>query len=196
MQLSREQFSQISPYLPRQRGNVSLDNYDVLNAILYVAEHGSKWRGLPQRFGRWHTIYTRMSRWAKAGVLDRVFAAMQQHQLIRTDTARAVDVAPVVDVLQADASRCGGYTGFLAIDGFCSVTHMPLSSHCGPLLHLHVAAASLMLRHMEYFHDHVRIEHMLFEGCVEPIAGMLSPDRSRPGRGMVFKHADALRYLI
>ena len=83
MQLSREQFSRLSPYLPRQRGNVSLDNYDVLNAIIYVAEQGCKWRGLPQRFGRWHTIYTRMNRWAKAGVLDRVFAAMQQHQLIR-----------------------------------------------------------------------------------------------------------------
>ena len=55
----------------------------MLNAILYVAEHGCKWRGLPARFGNWHTIYTRMNRWARAGVLDRVFAALQDEQIIR-----------------------------------------------------------------------------------------------------------------
>ena len=110
-----------------------------------------------------------------------------------TDTSRAAAVAGVVDVLQADASRCGGYTGFLAIDGYCDVVRKPLSSHCGPMLHLHAAAASLRLRHMEYFHDHVRIEKMLFEGCVEPVNGALRPDRSRPGHGLVFRHADARR---
>src|SRR6266436_9787349 len=62
---------------------VSLSNLQVLNAILCVAEHGCKWRGLPKRFGNWHTIYTRMNRWAKAGVLDRVFALLQQEQIIR-----------------------------------------------------------------------------------------------------------------
>ena len=67
----------------RWRGNVSLSNLEVLNAILYVAEHGCKWRGLPPRFGNWHTIYTRMNRWARAGVLDRVFAALQDQQIIR-----------------------------------------------------------------------------------------------------------------
>ena len=69
--------------LPVQRGNVRLDNLQVINAILYVAEHGCKWRGLPKRFGKWHTIYTRMNRWAKAGVLDRLFAELQHQQLIR-----------------------------------------------------------------------------------------------------------------
>jgi len=55
----------------------------VLNAILFVAEHGCKWRGLPKRFGNWHTIYTRMNRWSKAGVLDRVFEQLQQSQVVR-----------------------------------------------------------------------------------------------------------------
>jgi L-alanine-DL-glutamate epimerase-like enolase superfamily enzyme len=113
-----------------------------------------------------------------------------------TDTCRAAAVAEVVDVLQADASRCAGYTGFLAIDGFCEVMRKPLSSHCGPMLHLHVAAASLRLRHMEYFHDHVRLERMLFDGCIEPQDGCLRPDRSRPGHGLTFRHADAARFAV
>ena len=113
-----------------------------------------------------------------------------------TDTCRAAEVATAVDVLQADASRCGGYTGFLAIDGFCDVTRKPLSSHCGPMLHLHVAAASLRLRHMEYFHDHVRIERMLFDGVIEPVAGTLRPDRRRAGHGLAFKHADARPFAV
>jgi transposase len=83
MELTEAQFAVIEDCLPRQRGNVRLSNLQVLNAILYVAEHGCKWRGLPARFGRWHTVYTRMSRWAKAGVLDRVFARLQQAQLIQ-----------------------------------------------------------------------------------------------------------------
>ena len=83
MELTHEQYEQIQDSLPIQRGNVSLSNRDVLNAILYVAEHGCKWRGLPKRFGNWHTIYTRMSRWSKAGVLDRVFEQLQRRQLVR-----------------------------------------------------------------------------------------------------------------
>jgi transposase len=83
MELTAAQFALIEDCLPRQRGNVSLSNLQVLNAILYVAEHGCKWRGLPSRFGPWHTIYMRMSRWAKAGVLDRVFERLQQAQLIQ-----------------------------------------------------------------------------------------------------------------
>jgi len=83
MEITPEQFSLIEPSLPVQRGNVRLENLQVINAILYVAEHGCKWRGLPKRFGNWHTVYTRMNRWAKAGVLDRLFEALQHHQLIR-----------------------------------------------------------------------------------------------------------------
>ena len=83
MEITEAQSRRIEGCLPRQRGNVSIPNIDVLNAILYVAEHGCKWRGLPGRFGNWHTIYTRMNRWAKAGVLDRVFTVLQEQQIIR-----------------------------------------------------------------------------------------------------------------
>lgn len=113
-----------------------------------------------------------------------------------TDTAGAAAVSDAVDVLQADATRCAGYTGFLAIDGYCEVARKPLSSHCSPMLHLHVAAAALRLRHVEYFYDHARIERMLFDGCTEPAGGMLEPDRSRAGHGLTFKRADAARYEV
>lgn len=83
MELTEAQYHHIAPCLPTQRGNVSLPNRQVLNAILYVAEQGCKWRGLPTQFGNWHTIYTRMNRGAKSGVLDRVFAQLQQAQIIR-----------------------------------------------------------------------------------------------------------------
>lgn len=83
MEITEEQFERIKDSLPVQRGNVSLTNLQVLNAILYVTEQGCKWRGLPKRFGRWHTIYTRMNRWAKNGVLDRVFEQLQNQQIVR-----------------------------------------------------------------------------------------------------------------
>jgi transposase len=83
MEITEEQYARIKDCLPVQRGNVSLTNLQILNAILYVAEQGCKWRGLPKRFGRWHTIYTRMNRWAKNGVLDRVFEKLQLEQIVR-----------------------------------------------------------------------------------------------------------------
>ena len=83
MEISEQRYRRIEAVLPRQRGNVSLSNLTVLNAILYVAEQGCKWRGLPKRFGNWHTIYTRMNRWAKNGVLDAVFEKLQREQFVR-----------------------------------------------------------------------------------------------------------------
>jgi transposase len=83
MEITEEQYARIIDSLPVQRGNVSLTNLQVLNAILYVAEQGCKWRGLPKRFGRWHTIYMRMNRWAKNGVLDKVFEQLQREQIVR-----------------------------------------------------------------------------------------------------------------
>ena len=83
MEITEAQYDLIKDCLPVQRGNVRLSNLQVLNAILYVAEQGCKWRALPKRFGRWHTIYTRMSRWSKAGVLDRVFERLQHAQIVR-----------------------------------------------------------------------------------------------------------------
>jgi transposase len=83
MEITAKQLSRIAAHLPKQRGNVSHETLNVINAILYVAESGCKWRALPKRFGNWHTIYTRMNRWAKAGVLDRVFAELERQNLIR-----------------------------------------------------------------------------------------------------------------
>src|SRR6202140_2644085 len=82
MEITEAQYGRIESSLPRQRGNVSLPNLAVLNAILYVTEQGCKWRGLPGHFGNWHTIYTRMNRWSKAGGLDRVFERLPQKQIL------------------------------------------------------------------------------------------------------------------
>src|SRR6516164_6327842 len=83
MEITPEQYERIEDCLPVQRGNVKTENLVLLNAILYVAEHGCKWRGLPKRFGKWHSIYTRMNRWAKKGVLDQVFAKLQEEQILQ-----------------------------------------------------------------------------------------------------------------
>ena len=83
MEITQAQYLRIEACLPRQRGNVSMTNLAVLNAILYVAEQGCKWRGLPKRFGNWHTIYTRMNRWSKNGTLNRVFEQLQREQIVR-----------------------------------------------------------------------------------------------------------------
>ena len=83
MEITPEQYEKIKDSLPLQRGNVRLTNLQILNAILYVTEQGCKWRGLPKRFGNWHTIYVRMNRWAKNGVLDRVFEKLQLEQIVR-----------------------------------------------------------------------------------------------------------------
>ena len=83
MEITAAQYLRIAPSLPRQRGNVRISNLQVLNALLYVAEQGCKWRGLPKRFGNWHTIYTRMNRWSKAGVLDSVLEQLQREQIVR-----------------------------------------------------------------------------------------------------------------
>ena len=82
MELTASQYERIADCLPRQRGNVSMTNLELLNALLYVAEQGCKWRGLPKDLGNWHTIYTRMNRWSKTGVLDRVFARLQAEQIL------------------------------------------------------------------------------------------------------------------
>ena len=83
MEITAEQYERIQDCLPVQRGNVRHLNLVLLNATLYVAEHGCKWRGLPKRYGNWHSIYVRMNRWAKKGVLDQVFAKLQQEQILR-----------------------------------------------------------------------------------------------------------------
>jgi L-alanine-DL-glutamate epimerase-like enolase superfamily enzyme len=102
--------------------------------------------------------------------------------------------AGAVDVLQADVTRCLGITELLRVDGLCRANGVPLSLHCGPAIHLHPGLALNKLVHLEYFHDHVRIEHMLFDGVVEPRGGRLFPDLDRPGIGIQLKRGEAERY--
>ena len=83
MKITQQQYEKIADSFPRQRGNVVIDNLTMLNAMLYILEHGCKWRGLPSSFGNWHSIYTRMSRWSRNGVLGRIFARLQQERMIR-----------------------------------------------------------------------------------------------------------------
>ena len=104
--------------------------------------------------------------------------------------------AGAVDILQADATRCAGFTGFLRVAALCAARSLPLSSHCAPALHLHVDCAAPNLIHLEYFHDHVRIEQMLFDGVQRPVDGVLRPDHSRPGLGLELRRADAARFAV
>jgi len=102
--------------------------------------------------------------------------------------------AGAVDVLQADATRCGGYTGFLRAAALCDAFGLPLSAHTAPALHLPACCAAPRLAHVEWFHDHARIEAMLFDGAPQPADGQIAPDLTRPGHGLEFKRADAARY--
>jgi len=104
--------------------------------------------------------------------------------------------AGAVDVLQADASRCGGISGFLRVAALCEARSIPLSAHCCPALHVHACCAAGPAVHLEFFHDHQRIEQMLFDGAVDPRGGMAIPDRTRPGLGLVFKKQDAKNFEI
>jgi L-alanine-DL-glutamate epimerase-like enolase superfamily enzyme len=101
-----------------------------------------------------------------------------------------------VDVLQADATRCGGVTGFMQAAGLCTTHHLDLSGHCAPAIHLHAACAAPRLRHLEWFHDHVRIEQMLFDGAPTPRDGVIAPDLCRPGLGLAFKQRDAEPFRV
>ena len=102
--------------------------------------------------------------------------------------------AGAVDCLQADVTRCQGITGFLRVGALCQARSLELSAHCGPAIHLHPCCAVPALRHLEYFHDHVRVERRLFDGVPEPVDGALHPDLSRPGNGLELRRADAGRY--
>ncbi len=113
-----------------------------------------------------------------------------------SDDARRMLEAEAVDVLQADVTRCGGITGFLQIAALCEAYHIDLSGHCAPSLHRHVACAAPRLRHLEWFHDHVRIEQMLFEGAPRAHQGTIRPDLTCLGNGLEFRRKDAERFKI
>ena len=102
--------------------------------------------------------------------------------------------AQAVDVLQGDATRCGGITGVLRADALCQAYGLPFSAHCSPAVHAPVCAAMQSAVHVEWFHDHVRIERMLFDGTLEPDHGVLRPDGGAPGLGIEFKRAVAAEY--
>lgn len=104
--------------------------------------------------------------------------------------------AGAVHVLQADATRCGGISGFLRVAALCEAYGIQLSAHTAPLIHLPVAAATGPLRHVEWFHDHVRIEQMFFDGAADPVDGALQPAWDRPGLGIELRERDASRYGV
>lgn len=104
--------------------------------------------------------------------------------------------AGAVDVLQADATRCGGITGFMLAAAQAEAFHVDLSAHCAPALHRHLGLVAPRFRHCEWFHDHVRIERMLFDGAPVPRGGVIAPDPGRPGLGLVFKQQDAAQFAV
>ena len=109
--------------------------------------------------------------------------------------ARMLD-AGAVDILQADVTRCGGISALLRLDGICTARNVPFSAHCAPGVSAHACCAMESLLHLEYFHDHVRLEGMLFDGTLEPKEGYLEPDRSRPGLGLELRRGDAERFAV
>jgi L-alanine-DL-glutamate epimerase-like enolase superfamily enzyme len=109
---------------------------------------------------------------------------------------RRMCAAGAVDCLQADVSRCGGITEWLRVAAVAASHGLEISGHCGPHLHAHVAAATPNLRHLEWFHDHVRIESMFFDGTLDPAGGVVRPDSAAPGHGLTFRQSDAEPYRV
>ena len=112
--------------------------------------------------------------------------AAGEYAYVPADFRNLLD-AGAVDCLQVDVTRCGGYTGFLHAAALAEQHGLEISAHCAPQVSAHVCCAVPHFRHIEYFHDHVRIERMLFDGVLEPDGGALRPDRSRPGHGLELK---------
>jgi transposase len=96
MEINEVQFARIAGHFPVQRGNVRIDNRDFINAILYITENGCKWRALPEKFGKWYTIYRKFNRWAQNGVMQRIFAALQAEEIISVS----------VEVPAVDSTSC------------------------------------------------------------------------------------------
>jgi L-alanine-DL-glutamate epimerase-like enolase superfamily enzyme len=121
--------------------------------------------------------------------------ASGEYSWSRYDTAALLQ-SQAVDVVQADVTRCCGPTELTRIDALCAQANQPLSLHCAPAISATVGCALEQLKNLEYFHDHVRIESILFDGVLTPQDGALRPDLSRPGHGLSLKQADAGRYAI
>ena len=134
-------------------------------------------------------------RWLRARGPARLEIAAGEYAFTARDFANLVD-GPAVDCLQADVTRCGGITGVLEAAGLAAAHHLDLSAHCAPAVSAHAFCAVRRLRHLEYFHDHVRLESLLFDGTLAPDGGALRPDTARPGHGLEIKWADAERYRV
>ncbi|HEX5059781.1 MAG TPA: enolase C-terminal domain-like protein [Kofleriaceae bacterium] len=102
--------------------------------------------------------------------------------------------AQAVDILQADATRCLGATGFMQANALCAARSLPLSSHCAPSLHAHLDTAASQIVHLEYFRDHARVEHMLFDGVPEVVAGAIAVDPVKPGFGLTLRETEVARH--
>jgi L-alanine-DL-glutamate epimerase-like enolase superfamily enzyme len=105
-------------------------------------------------------------------------------------------MAPYVDCLQVDGTRCGGISEFLRVAAVAAAAGLDVSCHCAPHQHLPIAAAVMNLRHLEWFHDHVRIEAMLFDGVVGADGGVAGVNLTAPGNGLTFRDADAEQYRV
>ncbi|MFF7790204.1 enolase C-terminal domain-like protein [Streptomyces sp. NPDC007991] len=126
---------------------------------------------------------------------ERLEIAAGEYAFTPQDFVNLVE-PPAVDCLQADVTRCGGITGLLEVAGLSATRQIDLSAHCAPALSAHAFCAVRRLRHLEYFHDHVRVEQLLFEGTLSPDGGALRPDPGRPGLGLEIKWADAEPYRV
>ncbi|WP_225833579.1 enolase C-terminal domain-like protein [Streptomyces sp. NK08204] len=126
---------------------------------------------------------------------ERLEIAAGEYAYTARDFVNLVE-GPAVDCLQADVTRCGGITGVLEAAGLAAAHHLDLSAHCAPAVSAHAFCAVRRLRHLEYFHDHVRFERLLFDGTLPPDGGALSPDTGRPGLGLEVKWPDAERYRV
>lgn len=130
-------------------------------------------------------------RFVREHVGARVDIAAGEYAYTPDDFRRLLE-GRAVDVLQADATRCGGVSGFLAAAALADAHHVDLSAHCAPALHRHIGCAAPRLRHVEWFHDHVRIERMLFDGAPMLVDGALEIDATRAGLGLELRAADLL----
>jgi L-alanine-DL-glutamate epimerase-like enolase superfamily enzyme len=171
---------------------------------LYVDANGGYRTGQAVRVGRWLSDYG--VTWFEEPVSSQDLAGLAEvrgqiepdvtageYSWTLADSARLLD-AGAVDCLQLDVTRCGGVTGFLQGAALAAAHSTDISAHCAPNAHAPVGAAVANLRHIEYFHDHQRIERMLLDGALDPAGGVLTPDLSRPGLGVDFKEQDALAY--
>ena len=174
------------------------------DAELYVDANGGYSTG-PGRPGRGRAGRDRRQLVRGAGVLAgsaglaavrrqvRPDVAAGEYSWSLADSARLIE-AGAVDCLQLDVTRCGGITEFIRGAALAAANNLQVSGHCAPNLHAHAGAAVPNLRHVEYFHDHQRIERLFFDGALDPAGGALRPGLDRPGHGLALRHADTERY--